>query len=66
MTAPDTNAKHDKTTHDPAKDKGEKTRKEKLDEALEQGLEESFPGSDPVSVTQPPPSKYDQDIKRKR
>lgn len=66
MTAPDTNAKDDKTTHDPDKDKGKKTRKEKLDDALEQGLEESFPGSDPVSVTQPPPSKYDQDIKRKR
>ncbi|KQW21068.1 hypothetical protein ASC80_13065 [Afipia sp. Root123D2] len=66
MTAPDTNAKSDKTTQDPAKDKGDKTRKEKLDDALEQGLEESFPGSDPVSVTQPSPSKYDQDIKRKR
>jgi hypothetical protein len=31
-----------------------------LDEALERGLEESFPGSDPVSVTQPPPSAYDK------
>jgi hypothetical protein len=31
-----------------------------LDEALELGLEESFPGSDPVSVTQPPPSAYDK------
>jgi hypothetical protein len=31
-----------------------------LDEALELGLEESFPGSDPVSVTQPPPSAYDR------
>ena len=25
-----------------------------LDDQLEQGLEESFPGSDPVAVTQPP------------
>ena len=39
--------------------------KRKLDDALEKGLEESFPGSDPVNVTQPPPSKHDQDIKRK-
>ena len=39
--------------------------KKKLDDALEKGLEESFLGSDPVSVTQPAPSKHDQDIKRK-
>lgn len=39
--------------------------KKKLDEALEKGLEESFPGSDPVNVTQPAPSRHDQDIKRK-
>jgi hypothetical protein len=35
-------------------------RKQKLDEALELGLEDSFPGSDPVSVTQPPHSPYDK------
>ncbi|HZS64336.1 MAG TPA: hypothetical protein VFA53_07560 [Xanthobacteraceae bacterium] len=29
--------------------------------ALEEGLEESFPGSDPVNVTQPPRSKPDKD-----
>ena len=34
--------------------------KKKLDEALELGLEDSFPGSDPVSVTQPPSSPYDK------
>ena len=33
--------------------------KRRLDEALEEGLEETFPGSDPVNVTQPPPSKAD-------
>jgi hypothetical protein len=38
--------------------------KRRLDEALEEGLEETFPGSDPVNVTQPPPSKEDQKIKR--
>ena len=42
---------------------GEKRR---LDEALEEGLEETFPGSDPVNVTQPAPSKEDQHIKRRR
>lgn len=45
--------------------KPEDPEKRKLDDALEKGLEESFPGSDPVNVTQPPPSKHDQDIKRK-
>ncbi len=31
-----------------------------LDEALDAGLEDSFPASDPVSVTQPPRSPYDK------
>ena len=39
--------------------------KRKLDDALEEGLKETFPGSDPVNVTQPAPSKGDQHIKRK-
>jgi hypothetical protein len=41
------------------------TEKRRLDEALEEGLEETFPGSDPVNVTQPAPSKADNHIKRK-
>lgn len=60
MAVADTKAKDDQT-----KDKAPKGHKEKLDEALNKGLEESFPGSDPVNVTQPPPSKHDQHIKRK-
>jgi hypothetical protein len=43
----------------------ENAEKRRLDEALEEGLEETFPGSDPVNVTQPAPSKGDQHIKRK-
>jgi hypothetical protein len=39
--------------------------KRQLDQALEEGLEETFPGSDPVNVTQPPPSRADHHIKRK-
>ncbi|MBU6464535.1 MAG: hypothetical protein KGK01_13680 [Bradyrhizobium sp.] len=42
-----------------------RAEKRRLDEALEEGLEETFPGSDPVNVTQPPPSKGDHHIKRK-
>ena len=39
--------------------------KRRLDEALEEGLEETFPGSDPVNVTQPAPSKADHHVRRK-
>jgi hypothetical protein len=39
--------------------------KRRLDQALEEGLEETFPGSDPVNVTQPAPSKADHHVKRK-
>ena len=39
---------------------------DKLDEALERGLEETFPASDPVSVVQPPPSPRDKREARKR
>ena len=41
------------------------TEKRRLDEALEEGLEETFPGSDPVNVTQPAPSKADHHVKRR-
>jgi hypothetical protein len=34
-------------------------RRQRLEESLEEGLEGSFPASDPVSVTQPPPSRGD-------
>ena len=44
---------------------GNRTEKRRLDEALEEGLEETFPGSDAVNVTQPAPSKADQHIKRR-
>ena len=39
--------------------------KRRLDRALEEGLEETFPGSDPVNVTQPAHSKADHHVKRK-
>ena len=41
----------------------ERAQRRKLEKSLEQGLEDSFPGSDPINVTQPPPSVAD---KRKR
>jgi hypothetical protein len=41
------------------------SEKRQLDQALEEGLEETFPGSDPVNVTQPAPSKADHHVLRK-
>jgi len=41
-------------------------KKRRLDKALDAALEDSFPGSDPPSVTQPSPSPKDNEqIKRK-
>jgi hypothetical protein len=39
-------------------------QKTQVDKSLEKGLEDTFPGSDPVNVTQPAPSKQDKKIKR--
>jgi hypothetical protein len=58
MTGPDRHSK-------PAREPRESAEKRRLDEALEEGLEETFPGSDPVNVTQPAPSKGDHHIKRR-
>jgi hypothetical protein len=43
----------------------DKKNKEQQDKELDEALKESFPGSDPVSITQPAPSKPDADSKRK-
>jgi hypothetical protein len=43
-------------------DAAEKRRREA---ALEEGLEETFPGSDAISVTQPAPTKGDVEPPRK-
>jgi hypothetical protein len=38
----------------------EAKRRKSLDEALDLGLEDTFPASDPVAVTQPSPSRCDK------
>ncbi len=58
MTRPHTTSSH-------VKKPANKQRDEGLESALEEGLEETFPGSDPVSVTQPAPSKEDGPARRK-
>ena len=49
---------------DVAKDSPTQKTKKELDEELDRGLKESFPGSDPVSVTQPAPAKPPKDKAR--
>ncbi|MFZ0423345.1 MAG: hypothetical protein WAL80_10755 [Xanthobacteraceae bacterium] len=57
----------DRSPHsDKARPELRETNKEKLDDALDKGLEESFPGSDPVSVAQPAASVHDKHDKQKR
>ncbi|MHC2331873.1 hypothetical protein [Bradyrhizobium sp. USDA 4454] len=51
-------------TQSGSKPKADDAEKRRLDEALEEGLEETFPGSDPVNVTQPAPTKGDRYVKR--
>ena len=50
---------HRKPRSGKPRDDGER-QDDKLDDALERGLEESFPASDPVSVVQPAPSARDK------
>lgn len=38
------------------------TSKDALERKLEEGLEETMAGSDPVSITQPAPSRVDKEI----
>ena len=45
--------------------KSDQAEKRELDDALEEGLEETFPASDPVNVTQPAPTRGDRHVRRK-
>jgi hypothetical protein len=38
----------------------EKKRRARLEKSLEEGLEDTFPASDPINVTQPPPKATDK------
>ena len=42
----------------------DREEKRRLDDALEEGLQQTFPASDAVSVVQPPPTKGDHHVKR--
>jgi hypothetical protein len=48
------------TAKRPDHEDAEARKKAQLERALEEGLEETFPASDAVNVTQPPPSVQDK------
>jgi len=50
----------DAKSGDAKRSEKEAKQHDKLDDALERGLEDSFPGSDPVAITQPPHSARDK------
>lgn len=45
---------------DPAQSEAEEKERRRLEKSLEEGLEDTFPASDPINVTQPPPSIQDR------
>ena len=50
----------DKIISDRSRQEQEEAERRKLERSLEQGLEDSFPASDPINVTQPPPTARDK------
>lgn len=59
-------SKHDEKSRHGDKSHHKDSQQERLDRALEEGLEESFPGSDPINVTQPAPSLEDRKSGKER
>ena len=58
-------SKFDPAPKDVHAEKPADAKNKKLAEhSLDEGLKDTFPGSDPVNVTQPAPSKQDKHIKR--
>ena len=43
-----------------AEEERKAAQRRRLEKSLEEGLEDTFPASDPVNVTQPAPTVYDQ------
>jgi hypothetical protein len=65
-TQPQSAAKHRRGKDRVPDERKDERLNERLDDALERGLEDTFPGSDPVSVVQPPPSARDKHEVQKR
>ena len=54
------NAQNKAETHAAPKDDEAERKRRKLSRKLDEALEETFPGSDPVSISQPSPSAKDK------
>ncbi|HEX4828927.1 MAG TPA: hypothetical protein VFV12_11900 [Xanthobacteraceae bacterium] len=57
MAIPKRTVVEEEELDDKTKRDREEVRKRKLERSLEQGLEDSFPASDPINVTQPAPTR---------
>jgi hypothetical protein len=66
LQADDTGGERNARARSDRRRERETKEREKLDDALELGLEDTFPASDPVSVIQPPSSSYDRNEARRR
>jgi hypothetical protein len=61
MSAAKSHGRHESEQQKKERLDRERLDKERLDRALDEGLEETFPGSDPVNVIQPAHSPQDKD-----
>ena len=50
----------EKETSDERRKREEAAWRQRLERSLEEGLENTFPASDPINVTQPPPTVEDK------
>ena len=57
MAIPKRTVVEEEEVDDKTKRDREEVRKRRLERSLEQGLEDSFPASDPINVTQPAPTR---------
>jgi hypothetical protein len=59
MGIPNENVAENELDEKARRDRDE-ARQRRLEKSLEQGLEDTFPASDPINVTQPPPTLGDK------
>jgi hypothetical protein len=59
-----TEAEMEEKRRQETKEEYKEEQRRKAERSLDKGLEDSFPASDPPSVTQPPPSVHDKKPKR--
>lgn len=60
MAIPKRTVVEEEELDDKTKRDREEVRKRRLERSLEQGLEDSFPASDPINVTQPAPTRRER------